>query len=256
MIGNGYVPGSRRPRAGPGPLRLPACVRSSSGGCDGDVEAQQARPRRGRRPPRAQPGSQGGPADRQARPAAHHRLGRAGHAAAGRARRRRPATGTPWVNRLLDAVRADVGLEHGVALPVWDALLRGEAEDLLTLAQKAAAGSVRFRLPEGRARDPGAAGGTQAGRRRRTPNRRPPSGAGADDRAGSATLRAKPWIYLIVATGDIHEDIPQAQTGRPRGRRRDRGDPLHRVSRCSTTSPRAPPGRASPAPTPPRRTSG
>ena len=52
------------------------------------------------------------------------------------------AEGTPWVNRLADVVRADVGLEHGVALPVWDALLRGEAEDLATLAQKASAGSV------------------------------------------------------------------------------------------------------------------
>ena len=30
------------------------------------------------------------------------------------------ADGIPWVNRLLDAVRGDVGLEHGVALPVWD----------------------------------------------------------------------------------------------------------------------------------------
>ena len=71
------------------------------------------------------------------------------------------ADGTPWVNRLVDVVRADLhegldparpasGLAHGVALPVWDALRRGEAEDLLTLAQKASAGSVRFRLPEGR----------------------------------------------------------------------------------------------------------
>lgn len=57
--------------------------------------------------------------------------------------------GVPWVNLLADAVRADVDLAHGLALPVWDALARGEAEDLLTLAQKAAAGSVRFRLPEG-----------------------------------------------------------------------------------------------------------
>ena len=37
----------------------------------------------------------------------------------------------------MDVVRADIGLEHGVALPVWDALLRGEADDLATLAQKA-----------------------------------------------------------------------------------------------------------------------
>ena len=60
------------------------------------------------------------------------------------------AEGTPWVNRLADVVRADVGLEHGLALPVWDALLRGEADDLEMLAQKASAGSVTFRLPEGR----------------------------------------------------------------------------------------------------------
>ena len=60
------------------------------------------------------------------------------------------ADGIPWVNRLLDSVRGDVGLEHGIALPVWDALVRGEADDLSTLAQKASAGSVRFRLPEGK----------------------------------------------------------------------------------------------------------
>ena len=30
--------------------------------------------------------------------------------------------GMPWVNRLADAVRESTGLEHGVALPVWDAM--------------------------------------------------------------------------------------------------------------------------------------
>src|SRR3954463_13280282 len=60
------------------------------------------------------------------------------------------ADGIPWGNRLVGARRGDVGLEHGVALPVWDALVRGEADDLSTLAQKASAGSIRFRLPEGR----------------------------------------------------------------------------------------------------------
>ncbi len=118
--------------------------------------------------------------------------------------------GTPWVNRLVDAVRADVGLEHGVALPVWDALLRGEAEDLTSLAQKASAGSVRFRLPEGR----DATRATTASRRA--------VGAGLKqiDRRRAERERLvrrhgdpaqKPWIYLIVATGDIYEDIPQAQ---------------------------------------------
>ena len=34
-------------------------------------------------------------------------------------------SGMPWVNRLVDGVRESTGLEHGVALPVWDALLAG-----------------------------------------------------------------------------------------------------------------------------------
>ncbi len=78
--------------------------------------------------------------------------------------------GIPWVNRLVDAVASDVGLGHGVALPVWHALAREglamestvgaaatQAEPtnvaqsgLTQLAQKAAAGSVRFDLPTGR----------------------------------------------------------------------------------------------------------
>jgi beta-lysine 5,6-aminomutase alpha subunit len=118
--------------------------------------------------------------------------------------------GTPWVNRLMDVVRADTGLEHGVALPVWDALLRGEADDLSTLAQKASAGSVTFRLPEGK----------DADRARRASRAQVAKGIKRIDarrvererlikRHGDAPR--KPWIYLIVATGDIYEDIPQAQ---------------------------------------------
>lgn len=124
--------------------------------------------------------------------------------------------GTPWVNRLLDATRADVGIEHGIALPVWDALLRGEAEDLLTLAQKAAAGSVSFRIPEGRdlvraraaARKQVSSGVRRIDQRRRERER-------LIRTVGDAPR--KPWIYLIVATGDIHEDIPQAQAAAREG---------------------------------------
>ena len=119
------------------------------------------------------------------------------------------AEGIPWVNRLVDAVRADVGLEHGVALPVFDALLSGEHGDLSVLAQKAAAGGVRFALPEGR-----------AARSARTVGKRAAAAGLAtvdrNRRARERSLRRlgdppKPWIYLIVATGDIYEDIPQAQ---------------------------------------------
>jgi len=118
--------------------------------------------------------------------------------------------GTPWVNRLMDVVRADTGLEHGVALPVWDALLRGEADDLTTLAQKASTGAVTFRLPEGK----------DAARARTASRRQVARGIKLIDqrrverdrmikRQGDAPRT--PWIYLIVATGDIYEDIPQAQ---------------------------------------------
>ena len=124
--------------------------------------------------------------------------------------------GQPWVNRLMDVVRADVGLEHGVALPVWDALLRGEAEDLATLAQKAGAGSVTFRLPEGTdalkaraaSRRSVAAGVRRIDAQRATRDR-------LIKRIGDAPR--KPWIYLIVATGDIYEDIPQAQAAAREG---------------------------------------
>jgi beta-lysine 5,6-aminomutase alpha subunit len=114
------------------------------------------------------------------------------------------------VNRLLDAVRGDVGIEHGVALPVWDALVRGEAEDLETLAQKASAGSVRFRLPEGRDLTRARSAATRqvgAGIRRIDARRR--ERERLVRRYGDP--QHQPWIYLIVATGDIYEDMPQAQ---------------------------------------------
>ena len=124
------------------------------------------------------------------------------------------ADGTPWVNRLLDVVRADLaqdgGLGHGVSLPVWDALLRGEADDLATLAQKASAGSVTFRLPEGKDADRARrAARQQVGRGIRRIDARRAERDRLIRRFGDAP--STPWIYLIVATGDIYEDIPQAQ---------------------------------------------
>jgi beta-lysine 5,6-aminomutase alpha subunit len=126
------------------------------------------------------------------------------------------ADGTPWANRLLDAVRADVGLDHGVALPVWDALVRGEAEDLTTLAQKASAGSVRFEIPDGsRAKKARTASRRQVGAGIRRIDRRRAERDRLIKRHGDAPRQ--PWIYLIVATGDIYEDIPQAQAAAREG---------------------------------------
>ncbi|GAA0807212.1 lysine 5,6-aminomutase subunit alpha [Spirilliplanes yamanashiensis] len=118
--------------------------------------------------------------------------------------------GIPWVNRLVDAVVADVGLGHGVALPVFDALAREGLGDVTVLAQKAAAGSVRFRVPTGR----------DATAARRAASRATGAGLKVVDRRRAERDRLirrygdpkqRPWIYLIVATGDIMEDIPQAQ---------------------------------------------
>jgi beta-lysine 5,6-aminomutase alpha subunit len=118
--------------------------------------------------------------------------------------------GMPWVNRLVDAVVADVGLGHGVARPVWHAMLRDGIDDVTLLAQKAAAGSVHFGLPAGRAAaaaDRAALRAVRAGIRRIDVRRA--ERERLIRRHGDPKQR--PWIYLIVATGDIYEDIGQAQ---------------------------------------------
>ena len=118
--------------------------------------------------------------------------------------------GIPWVNRLVDAVVADVGLGHGVSLPVFHAMLAEGVDDLTLLAQKAAAGSVRFSLPVGKdatAARRAATRATSVGLRRL--DRRRAERERLIKRYGDPPRR--PWVYLIVATGDIYEDIPQAQ---------------------------------------------
>src|ERR1700728_1768615 len=45
-------------------------------------------------------------------------------------------------------VGGSAGLEHGVALPVWHAMVEGNYPDLATLARDATAGKVSFRIPE------------------------------------------------------------------------------------------------------------
>jgi beta-lysine 5,6-aminomutase alpha subunit len=125
------------------------------------------------------------------------------------------ADGMPWVNRLADAVADSAGLQHGVALPVWDALATGDYPDLRSLAMAAAGGQVKFRVPDGAAavaaRD-GALREVGAGIARMDEQRALRSAMIAD-----LADPPKPWIYLIVATGDIYEDIPQAQAAAREG---------------------------------------
>jgi beta-lysine 5,6-aminomutase alpha subunit len=122
--------------------------------------------------------------------------------------------GIPWVNRLADAVQEQVGIEHGIALPVFHALK--DFPDLERLAHAAAAGGVRFALPTG--------GDEKAARARAQAAVR--HGFDRIDRSRSRRDELvaeigdppqRPWIYLIVATGDIYEDIPQAQAAAKAG---------------------------------------
>ena len=161
----------------------------------------------------------------------------------------------PWVNHLVDAVRAGVGLEHGVTTPGLGrpAPRRGPrpADPRPEVRQRRGhlpppRGQGRHREPQGRA---------HVGRPRH-PRRSTAS-------APPATAWCKPLRRPEAEAVDLphrrHRQHlrghPAGPAGRPRGRRRHRRHPLHRRRACSTTCPRAPPARASAAPTPPRRTS-
>ena len=117
--------------------------------------------------------------------------------------------GMPWANRLTDAVRDSIGLEHGVALPAWAALRAGGYPDLRTLAETAAAGKVGFAIPVGR----------EAPAARELAVRSISAGVSALDRQRARRARISddladppfPWVYLTVGAGDTDQAIAQAQ---------------------------------------------
>ncbi|HEY1623460.1 MAG TPA: lysine 5,6-aminomutase subunit alpha [Streptosporangiaceae bacterium] len=123
--------------------------------------------------------------------------------------------GMPWVNHLADAVKDSVGLEYGVALPVWDAMLTGNYPDLRTLAMDAAAKKAQFRVPGTQAAITARSAAADSARKgiKAIDGRR----AERDQMLASIGDPPKPWVYLIVATGDIYEDIPQAQAAAREG---------------------------------------
>jgi len=123
--------------------------------------------------------------------------------------------GMPLVNHVVDAVRAQTGLEHGVALPVWDALATGSYPDLASLAEATVAGTIAFKIPAGKDADAARALAGQAlagGFAKIAANRER-----RDQMIAATAEPRKPWMYLIVATGDIYEDIPQAQAAAREG---------------------------------------
>jgi len=120
-----------------------------------------------------------------------------------------PAGDVPWVNRIVDTVREHCGLEHGVCLPAFHALRAGSYPSLAELAEATAAGQVRYAMPAGAARTRAASAARAAvARGIRTIDRNRTQRSRLVARLGDPPQR--PWIYLIVATGDIDEDVVQA----------------------------------------------
>ncbi len=125
------------------------------------------------------------------------------------------AEGTPWSNRVVDAVRGEVGLEHGVSLPIWHAMNQHNMT-LDQVAQAGATGEINFTVPTGKdliAAKQAALRDAKAGVSIVDGNRQTRSQM--INTIGDAPH--KPWNYLIVATGDIYEDIPQAQAAAEAG---------------------------------------
>jgi beta-lysine 5,6-aminomutase alpha subunit len=115
----------------------------------------------------------------------------------------------PWVNRVVDTVRAHCGLEHGVVLPAFHALRVANLASLTELAEATAAGQIQYTVPTGRdAARALSLARTAIGRGLRTVDRNRAQRDKLVARLGDPPQR--PWIYLIVATGDIDEDVVQA----------------------------------------------
>ena len=120
----------------------------------------------------------------------------------------------PIPNRVVDAIAGAIGLERGALVPLFHAVESG-CGDIPSEARRIAAGAVRPEWPEGVDLE------IALERARRESER------AIDLIASAATRRAeiiekvgdapKPWFYEIVATGNIFEDIPQAQAAAREG---------------------------------------
>jgi len=120
----------------------------------------------------------------------------------------------PIPNLVVGAARATMGLERGVLIPFFHAVETG-CGHIQTTAEEIARGEREMSWPEGL--------DLELARERA----RQEALHAIDRIAGAATTRAaeidrvgdagRPWMYLIVATGNIHEDIPQAQAAAREG---------------------------------------
>ena len=120
----------------------------------------------------------------------------------------------PIPNRVVEEVEAAIGLQRGVLIPFWHAVESGTG-DVDSTATSIARRELVPSWPEGSQLSAAMA------KAEREAEAAVDLIAAATDKRKDAIARAgdaqKPWLYLIVATGNIHEDIPQAQAAARNG---------------------------------------
>lgn len=124
------------------------------------------------------------------------------------------AEAVPVPNRVVDEIKSSTGLERGALVPFFDAVERA-GSGVQATAERIARREIVPEWPEGVALE------AALRRARRESSMAVDAIAGAGLARSEAIARsgdaAKPWLYLIVATGNIYEDIPQAQAAARNG---------------------------------------
>jgi beta-lysine 5,6-aminomutase alpha subunit len=124
------------------------------------------------------------------------------------------AQAVPVPNRVVDEVHSSIGIDRGVLIPFFHAV-DTQGVEVQRAADTIAERAARPEWPQGDALE-------KAIRRARA------EAQAAVDRVRSAASErsrvvaevgeaSKPWLYLIVATGNIYEDIPQARAAAASG---------------------------------------
>ncbi|HEY7875060.1 MAG TPA: lysine 5,6-aminomutase subunit alpha [Actinomycetota bacterium] len=120
----------------------------------------------------------------------------------------------PIPNRVVDEIQRRVGLERGALVPFLHAAESG-CGHIPTTARQIAAGEVVPSWPDDL--DYEIAAERAAREASAAVDRVARAASERADAVEATTEASKPWLYLIVATGDIHEDIPQAQAAARNG---------------------------------------
>ena len=118
----------------------------------------------------------------------------------------------PLPNRVVERIAEQGLLGHGASLPLMAAAAAAGCS-VQQAAEAIAGGAAPCRLPQ----DAAAAREAALAQARRMTDRILQQRAERERRIARAGERPTPWLYLIVATGNIHEDIVQARAAAEQG---------------------------------------